>query len=74
MFDEKAIEAVVENSMDKKTGARGLRNVLGSAMMEVMYLALSVMGVKRIIISKETIQDTHMAVFESESGKVLKIV
>ena len=73
VFDKNAIDAVVDISLDKKTGARGLRSVLGKAMLEVMYLVPSTKGVKRVIINKETIKGTTMPVFESENGAVLKI-
>ena len=73
VFDKNAIDAVVDISLDKKTGARGLRSVLGKAMLEVMYLVPSTKGIKRVIINKETIRGSTMPVFESENGAALKI-
>ncbi|MCE5250305.1 ATP-dependent Clp protease ATP-binding subunit ClpX [bacterium] len=73
IFDDKALEEVVEISIQKNTGARGLRSVLGKAMMNVMYKVPSSKGVKRVIITRETIAGSTMPVFEAEDGAILKI-
>ncbi|MFC1607449.1 ATP-dependent Clp protease ATP-binding subunit ClpX [Candidatus Latescibacterota bacterium] len=73
VFDKEAIEAVAEISIEKKTGARGLRSVLGKAMMDIMYKVPTVKGLKRVIITKETIKGVSMPMFESENGEILKI-
>ena len=36
-FDDDAIEAIAEKAIDRKTGARGLRSIMESIMMDVMY-------------------------------------
>jgi len=73
VFEKKALEKVVEISIQKGTGARGLKGVLGKAMMEVMYNIPSLDGVKRVIIPATTIETGKMPVLESEDGSVLKI-
>ena len=73
VFEKKALEKVVEISIQKGTGARGLKGVLGKAMMEVMYNIPSLDGVKRVIIPAATIETGKMPVLESEDGSVLKI-
>ncbi|MFC1692820.1 ATP-dependent Clp protease ATP-binding subunit ClpX [Candidatus Latescibacterota bacterium] len=73
VFDQKALDRVVELSVDKGTGARGLKGVLGKAMMEVMFKVPSLKGVKRVIVNEKTINSGKMPVFEGEDGAVLKI-
>jgi len=73
VFEDAAIEKVVEISIDKGTGARGLKGVLGKAMMDVMYNVPSLDKVKRVIISESTIEKGTMPVLESEDGAILKI-
>jgi len=73
IFEKKALEKVVEISVGKGTGARGLRGVLGKAMLDVMFRIPSIKGVKRVIINEATIENCKMPVLESEDGAVLKI-
>ena len=40
-FDDKALEAIAETSLKRKTGARGLRAIMESIMMDIMYKAPS---------------------------------
>lgn len=72
VFEGSALDKVVDLSVDKGTGARGLKGVLGKAMMDVMYKVPSLKGVKRVIVSAATIESGKMPVLESEDGVVLK--
>lgn len=73
VFEQEALDKVVELSMDKGTGARGLRGVLGKAMLDVMYRIPSIDGVKRVIINSATIEKGTMPIIEGCDGAVLKI-
>lgn len=59
-------------SFDKGTGARGLRGVLGKAMLEVMFKIPSIKGVNKVIITEDTIESGTMPILESKDGAVLK--
>jgi ATP-dependent Clp protease ATP-binding subunit ClpX len=72
-FEPSALDKVVEISVNKGTGARGLRSVLGRAMMDVMYRIPSLSNVKKVIITAETIEHNVMPVIESVDGAILKI-
>jgi ATP-dependent Clp protease ATP-binding subunit ClpX len=72
-FDPKALDKVVEISVHKGTGARGLRSVMGRAMMDIMFRIPSLPGVKKVIITAETIENNAMPIIESGDGAVLKI-
>ena len=72
VFDDTALDKVVEISVDKGTGARGLKGVLGKAMLEVMYKVPSMKNVKRITVTAKTIESGEMPVFESDDGAALK--
>ena len=73
VFEEKALDKVVDISLDKGTGARGLRGVLGKAMLDIMFRIPSIEGVKRVIINEAVIESGKMPVLESEDGAILKI-
>ncbi|MHB9029299.1 MAG: ATP-dependent Clp protease ATP-binding subunit ClpX [Candidatus Latescibacterota bacterium] len=72
-FEDGALRKIVEISMKKGTGARGLRSVLGKAMNEIMFRIPSIEGVKRVLITEATIESGEMPVLESEDGAVLRI-
>ncbi len=55
-FEEDAIREVAHLSNERKTGARGLRAILESSMMDSMYELPSRQDVKECVITKEVIQ------------------
>lgn len=57
IFTDEALKAIAQLSLKRKTGARGLRSVIESAMMDVMYEIPSMKGVKKCIIDKEVITE-----------------
>ena len=54
-FTEKALEAVAKKSIERNTGARGLRSVLESAMLDLMYIIPSQKNVKEVIVDEHVI-------------------
>ncbi|MFQ5528749.1 MAG: ATP-dependent Clp protease ATP-binding subunit ClpX [Gemmatimonadota bacterium] len=56
-FDPKALEAVARETIDRGTGARGLRAVLESVMVDIMFELPSRSDVREVVITRETIED-----------------
>ncbi|MBP3205344.1 MAG: ATP-dependent Clp protease ATP-binding subunit ClpX [Lachnospiraceae bacterium] len=54
-FEEDAIEAIAEQAFEKKTGARGLRSIMESIMMDIMYEIPSDDSIETCIITKEAV-------------------
>ena len=54
-FEDDAIAAVAKRSVERKTGARGLRAIMESIMMDAMYEVPSDDEVKECIITKESV-------------------
>jgi len=52
-FDEDAIEAIAEKSLERKTGARGLRAIMEIAMMDIMYRIPSDETIEHCVITRE---------------------
>ena len=67
-FEHEALVEVAKRTMERKTGARGLRAILEKAMLDVMYTLPSENNVKRCIITPETI-DTGKAKLEHKTKK-----
>ncbi|MGH8003976.1 MAG: ATP-dependent Clp protease ATP-binding subunit ClpX [Limisphaerales bacterium] len=57
LFEQEALQAVVERAQKRKTGARALRSILEEAMLEVMFELPSLQGVTRCLVTKESIVD-----------------
>ncbi len=55
-FDEQAITAVAKKAISKNTGARGLRNILETVMMNVMYEIPSMENISQVIVTKDVIE------------------
>ena len=55
-FTKNAMEAIAEKAIERKTGARGLRNVMESIMLEIMYKLPSLTGVKECVINKAVVE------------------
>lgn len=55
-FQPKALEAVVKKAMKSQSGARSLRTILESAMLDVMYDVPSEEGIIEVIINEDVIE------------------
>ena len=55
-FTPEAMEAVAEFALKRKIGARGLRSILETSMLDVMFEIPSMEGVSEVIIGREVIE------------------
>ena len=70
-FDEKALEAIANEAIERETGARGLRAIIEDIMNEIMYEIPSDDRITKVIITEETIKDKKEPKIERlEEGKV----
>lgn len=54
-FTDEALKAIANKAMKSKTGARGLRSMVEAAMLDIMYIVPEMKGLKKCIVSEETI-------------------
>ncbi len=68
-FSQNALKSIARKALERKTGARGLRNVMESIMLEVMYKLPSMTGVKECIINKAVVENgtEPLLIFEQEA-------
>lgn len=57
-FDDGAIEAIADKTLERKTGARGLRAIMEQAMMDLMYRIPSDDTIASCGVTKEVIEGT----------------
>lgn len=68
MFEEEALERIVEKALKRKTGARGLRSIIESSMLDIMFTLPSMKNIERCVITKETIDDDAPPVYEKRKA------
>lgn len=54
-FEEEALEEIAKKAVERKTGARGLRSIIESIMLDVMFELPSRDDISKCIITKETV-------------------
>jgi len=67
-FSDNALLAVARDGIERKTGARGLRAVLESVMLDIMYDIPSSPGIRECVISEEVITEckTPLLIYETQ--------
>ena len=61
-FEEEALRAIAAKSIERKTGARGLRAILEETMIDIMYELPEYAGYE-VLITKEVIEDGETPVY-----------
>ncbi len=54
-FKDAALEAIADKSLERSTGARGLRSILEETMIDIMFEIPSRKEIKKVVISKDVI-------------------
>ena len=67
-FREGALMAIAEKAMARKTGARGLRSILETVLLEVMYKLPSIDDVSKVVVDENVINGTSepMLIYENQ--------
>jgi len=68
IFEEEALEVIVEKALKRQTGARGLRSIMESSMLEIMLTLPSMDNIERCVITRETIEDEAPPVYEKRKA------
>jgi len=66
-----ALKAVAKKAMERRTGARGLRSILESALLDTMYELPSMDGVKKVIVDASVISEgaRPLYIYEDSEAK-----
>jgi ATP-dependent Clp protease ATP-binding subunit ClpX len=56
IFEPDAVEAIARKAQARGTGARGLRAIVESLMLDIMYDIPSIEGKKKVVITKEVVE------------------
>ena len=56
-FTQEALVAMAKKALARKTGARGLRSIIESVLLDTMYDLPSLDGLKKVVVNEQTIND-----------------
>ncbi|MBM7713477.1 ATP-dependent protease ATP-binding subunit ClpX [Siminovitchia sp. FSL H7-0308] len=71
-FEEQALREIAKKAIERKTGARGLRSIIESIMLDVMFDLPSREDIKKCIITKESVLNDLPPKLVLEDGTILK--
>ncbi len=73
-FTDGALEAISEKAIERKTGARGLRAIMESVMLDVMYDVPSMTGVEKCVVNRKAVEGSSkpVLVFKGDGEQKLE--
>ncbi len=71
-FTDAALRAIAKEALRRKSGARGLRAIMESIMLDVMYEIPSIRGVKECVVDEDVVLRGHkpMLIFEGQNREI----
>jgi ATP-dependent Clp protease ATP-binding subunit ClpX len=72
-FTDSGLEAIARRSLERKSGARGLRAIMEATMLDIMYEIPSMSGVKECVINEDVILENEepILLFEQSQDRAL---
>jgi len=72
-YRDDALRAVARRAMDRKTGARGLRSIVESVLLDTMYELPSTEGVTKIVVDESVIngESQPLAIYDGDKQRVM---
>ncbi|WP_080146348.1 ATP-dependent Clp protease ATP-binding subunit ClpX [Marinilactibacillus piezotolerans] len=70
-FDEEALREIGRKAIERDTGARGLRSIIESIMMEVMFEVPSRDDIKKVVITKEAVEGSGDPAFYDHNNEMV---
>ena len=71
-FDQEALDAIAAKAIERKTGARGLRSIIESVMMDLMFEIPSREEVSKVVVTKAVVDNEGQPELYNKKGKLLK--
>ena len=71
-FEQEALDAIAAKAIERKTGARGLRSIIESVMMDLMFEVPSREEVSKVVVTKAVVDNEGQPELYNKKGKLLK--
>ena len=72
-FEDDALREIAKKSIERKTGARGLRAIVENVMMDYMYHVPSDESITEITVTKEMVDNNLLLIDKDDEGSVVSI-
>ncbi|MDR2182979.1 MAG: ATP-dependent Clp protease ATP-binding subunit ClpX, partial [Clostridiales bacterium] len=74
-FDEEAISTSAKLAIERKIGARGLRSIIESFMIDIMYEIPSADNIEKVVVTKDTVEKKAPAIihYKNDSDAVIEL-
>ncbi len=69
-FSDSALREIARKSIERKTGARGLRAIVESIMTDIMFEVPSKSNIREIIINEEVVKNQSQPIYIYEESKI----
>ena len=73
IFEQEALEAIVDKAIERKTGARGLRSIIENIMRDIMFDIPSNEKIEQCIVTKETVLNNQEPKIIENPNKIKKV-
>ena len=70
---DEALHAIAKKAMERKTGARGLRTILETILLDTMYELPSLDGVSKVVVDEAVVEGSNQPYLVYEGGEQQKI-
>jgi len=70
---EEALHAIAKKAMERKTGARGLRTILETILLDTMYELPSLDGVSKVVVDEAVVEGNNQPYLVYEGGEPQKL-
>ncbi|GEK90925.1 ATP-dependent Clp protease ATP-binding subunit ClpX [Alkalibacterium kapii] len=70
-FEEDALRSIGKKAIERDTGARGLRSIIETLMMDIMFEVPSRTEIKKVRITEETVETNKNPLFYDENGEMV---
>lgn len=73
VFESQALQAAAEMAIERDTGARGLRSIIETCLLDIMFEVPSREDIKRVIIGEEVIRGEEIPKIYTKDGAVITL-
>lgn len=71
-FESEALIAIAKQAIQRNTGARGLRAIIETVMLDIMFDVPSRQDIRRIVITESTVEEKAAPRYFDEANKLIK--
>ena len=72
VFSDESLEAIAEDAISMKTGARGLRTIIESSLLDIMFSSPSMPEASKCILDKDSIRGVKRPALFGGDGNELE--